>query len=564
MILCRLQTLITTIFVARTLNFNGVTAAPTQPQPAPNRPVVNIADAMKFLNHYGYAHVSPDAPMTDDVVEKPVREFQHYTHLNETGKLDNETTKKMNEPRCGVKDFEGEADESGRRKRFFAPVRWYKTDLTYKISMYTSDLPEWLIDREIAAAFKLWSDVTPLTFTKVDRYAFADINVKFVPSRTPHNDGYFWGIFDGPGRVLAHAFYPTFYGEIAGDAHFDDGESWTANSYYGTNLYLVAAHEFGHSLGLGHSNVYGALMYAYHSGYRQNYQLHPDDIAGIQYLYGQKPEATEPPVVAIPNPNPNPNQCPTRMDTITETSDGSTYAFQGALYWRLTDGRVDYGYPKSVPGDWQGLVGGFDASFTASNYWFWRPSGLHGKTWFFKGGLVWRFKDRVMDSGYPKPIFLEFPGLPNDIDAAFEYSGNGQTYFFKDNYFYMLNWQMEVVGPFYMSNWRGIPSTVDAVLQASDEYVYFLKDNQYYKFSHSSFSTLPGYPRSFGTDWLQCNSALVAPDHSEQQPGDDIGGVGGLALHDGNDESLATGQSGAGRVLASSIFLLILAPMIPL
>ena len=87
--------------------------------------------------------------------------------------------------------------------------------------------------------------------------------------------------FSGPGGVLAHAYYPP-----DGRAHFDEDETFTHSTSSGINLLWVATHEFGHSLGLYHSNVRGAIMYPYYTGYVENMKLHSDDRAGIQYLYG--------------------------------------------------------------------------------------------------------------------------------------------------------------------------------------------------------------------------------------------------------------------------------------
>lgn len=53
------------------------------------------------------------------------------------------------------------------------------------------------------------------------------------------------------------------------------------------NLFIVAAHEFGHALGMSHSSDPGALMYPVYS-YATGYPLSEDDIEGIQALYGGK------------------------------------------------------------------------------------------------------------------------------------------------------------------------------------------------------------------------------------------------------------------------------------
>ena len=74
---------------------------------------------------------------------------------------------------------------------------------------------------------------------------------------------------------------------LSGDAHFDDDERFTTGTSDGINLDWVAVHEFGHSMGLEHSNVRESIMYPWYKGYFPNIELTEDDILGIQALYGR-------------------------------------------------------------------------------------------------------------------------------------------------------------------------------------------------------------------------------------------------------------------------------------
>ena len=68
---------------------------------------------------------------------------------------------------------------------------------------------------------QVWSRVTDLTFEQ-RRAGPVHIEVKFADGE--HGDG---DPFDGRGGTLAHAFFPVY----GGDAHFDNAETWTMNSY---------------------------------------------------------------------------------------------------------------------------------------------------------------------------------------------------------------------------------------------------------------------------------------------------------------------------------------------
>ncbi|XP_069615307.1 collagenase 3-like [Ranitomeya imitator] len=225
--------------------------------------------AEEYLNKFYSSNAEEKSSFTERL-----EAMQRFFRMKVTGQLDTNTMNMMKAPRCGMPDVAEFSTFSGR-------PRWQTNSITYRIQNYTPDLPTGVVDDSIQKAFGVWSQVTPLRFTKVNR-GNADILIQF--GARAHGDQ---NPFDGAGRVLAHAYAPG--ARIGGDAHFDEDERWT-NSRAGFNLFLVAAHEFGHSLGLNHSEDPQALMFpTYRFVNTDNYRLPQDDVNGIQSLYGRRP-----------------------------------------------------------------------------------------------------------------------------------------------------------------------------------------------------------------------------------------------------------------------------------
>ncbi len=151
--------------------------------------------------------------------------------------------------------------------------------LTYYFVNGTPDIAGDIEQIEIAEGITEWADHVQLYFTETSS---PGLNASFdcLFATYSHGDG---SPFDGPGGVLAHAFFPANPNPepIAGDIHFDDSEFWRVG--YGVDMYSIALHECGHSLGLGHSADPNAVMYwAYYSPYDG---LAQDDINGIRAIY---------------------------------------------------------------------------------------------------------------------------------------------------------------------------------------------------------------------------------------------------------------------------------------
>ena len=149
---------------------------------------------------------------------------------------------------------------------------------------------------EFREAAAVWSAVAGINLVEV-----SDNGAAFSVAGNQQNDSRFGdiriaGTNQGTG-VLAGTFLPPPYngGTLAGDIVMNTTAAWKVDSTY--DIETVAIHEFGHALGMDHSAISTADMYAYYNGMKQS--LTTDDTDGIRSIYGpRQPDAYD---AAYPN-----------------------------------------------------------------------------------------------------------------------------------------------------------------------------------------------------------------------------------------------------------------------
>ncbi|OCT93196.1 matrix metalloproteinase-18 [Xenopus laevis] len=442
------------------------------------------ADINKYNEEFAKDYLKKFYKFKEDVHNSAfldtIRQMQDVFGLVVNGRLDEETMELMKQPRCGVPDV-------GSFSIFGGNAAWKKKDLTYRIQNYIPQMTRDEVDQAIQKAFKVWSDVTSLTFTRIYD-GVSDIEMLFASK--DHKD---FLPFDGPSGVLAHALAPG--DNMGGDVHFDADEKWTSGSA-GVNLFLVAAHELGHSLGLDHSKESNALMYPTYRYINPNtFQLPQDDISGIQSLYG--PKETIVPTKASASTKANiPINCQEQISfNAATTLRGDILFFKNRYLLRKIAGKPE-AEQYEINSFWPSLPTDIDAAYEYQK---------KDRVLLFKGTKYWVLRGYTIEEGFPKNIFdLGFPLSVTQIDAAVHNEETGRTYFFVNDRYWSYNEeksQMDKDSPQRIGiGFPGVGNKVEAAFR-SNGMLYLFSGNQQYEFSttNKKVTRLLKY-----TSWLNC------------------------------------------------------------
>uniref|UniRef100_A0A8C5ERC0 72 kDa type IV collagenase n=1 Tax=Gouania willdenowi TaxID=441366 RepID=A0A8C5ERC0_GOUWI len=278
--------------------------------------------------------------------------------------------------------------------------------------------------------------------------------------------------------------------------NYDDDRKWGFCPDQGYSLFLVAAHEFGHALGLEHSQDPGALMAPIYT-FTKDFRLSNDDIKGIQELYGVPTGKPLPPTQGPVTPM---DICkePVVFDAVAQIR-GETFFFKDRFLFRSVNFRSKPSGPMLVATYWPDLPAKIDAAY---------ENPVEEKTVFFSGNEVWVYKADELEKGYPKRLSsLDLPTDLQKIDAAFSFRKNRKTYLFAEDKFWRYDEETKLMDTGFpkliADSWNGIPDDIDSAFSLNGiDYSYFFKGNHYFKLEDSSLKIVK--LGEITKDWLGC------------------------------------------------------------
>jgi hypothetical protein len=162
---------------------------------------------------------------------------------------------------------------------------WAAAEVPYYINTANLDLPGSAVEAAVRVGADAWHQQGGVSF----RFRYAGSSAQSTNTYDGTNLVTFRNASSG--SAIATTYWWTSGGRIVdadivfwdGGFRFFSGASGCSSGFY---IEDIAAHEFGHALGLAHSDAAAATMYfAVASCSTSSRSLDSDDIAGVRFLY---------------------------------------------------------------------------------------------------------------------------------------------------------------------------------------------------------------------------------------------------------------------------------------
>ncbi|XP_061181364.1 matrix metalloproteinase-19-like [Saccostrea echinata] len=397
-----------------------------------------------------------------------------------------------------------------RHRRSSKVLKWHKDNLTWGVVRYSTQIRPLFQWRTFQKAFRIWARHSYLRF----KYSHRKPDIKILFARLEHGDGDY-NAFDGRGKLLGHAFKPA-----NGGTHFDDDERWTLKSgnfsFDQIHLPTVALHEIGHALGLEHISPQKAVMAPYFTSLKM--KLTSDDIAQLRELYDRRrpaPEERKLKETFVSTSPPSKEEVDNAIDSCKGIRDLTTVPnrkgrndlqiFTGNLTFQVSSSGKKIKATTWTSSIYNGVPGDADAAS------FYKETGMQ---YFFKGKEVWKFHEHRIAAGFPKTVKMHSVFETPRASVSVTLWHSTRLFLFGSHTYWEWNPRTDDTRttkpkPTYR-HWRGLPDNIDAALQWRDRYVYFFKDEKYYKVHPSRKMVLYGYPKPMPPPWLRrfCQSRV--------------------------------------------------------